>query len=523
MNVFDRQGRWVDERPGDEMLPPLFEAASHPLTRCGDIGAGLWQSDDGGALEDRLVELVDGAEQLVCLCTFLFALPCLDEALRRAAQRGVRVYVLTASGNRLDAELRVDDEFGAKTRREHAALLDRLAGRVLVRSADHFHAKFVLVDPHTAPRGLLFTCNLTREAIRRNTELAVELVPRAARALFGHFCHAFWEQAEHTLLEPGRLVPVEPARRFDPPVPDKQVHVTAPGRTHLRDVVLRIIQRARSQLIIACFGWDHPDVISAIEARLAAGVTVTLLVRPRPAVIPALVRLEQAGAAILGHRWLHAKALWSPEGGSLVMTANLAVHGLDSGFEVGVALPRDAARRLGETLAEWADAGQPFAAAARVREVLGDVVVFNPGPSKLTIVNEQTIDYGVITASTVGDIAGTQPTRWKTPDAKEKARRVVHTWYVKAPRLSSGAKRIEPEPEPEPNPEVEPEASAPDDADSKPAKPKSRRRKTPDPFPIYKEPGKRGKKVVVVDDPRRIDEAEAFAREVGAARVVVEE
>src|SRR5262245_33788150 len=85
--------------------------------------------------------------------------PPTERALIEAAKRGVRVYLLVATEARLDKEIRSDDSFGIKTVEEHKRLLDRLAGWVYVRSAEHFHAKFVVADPKSRPHGVLLTAN----------------------------------------------------------------------------------------------------------------------------------------------------------------------------------------------------------------------------------------------------------------------------------------------------------------------------------------------------------------------------
>lgn len=515
MKGFELQHERVDDSPGDEALPPLFVQAGRTLSREGRLGDGLWQSADDRALEARLIALIDQAAEIVCVCSYLLALPPLDEALRRASSRGVRVYVLTASEGRLDTQLRDGDDFGEKVRREHKDLLDRLAGRVMVRSAEHFHAKFVLTDPRTSPRGMLFTCNLTREAIRRNPELAVEMSGDAVAEAFAWFCHAFWEQAAHGLLEPGRLHAVQPAGRITAPETARSLFVTANGETSLKAAVLDHIRAARSRLMIACFGWDHPDVATAIRDRLAAGVDVTLLVRPRPAVVDRLCDFDKAGATIVGLPFLHAKALWSPESGGLLMTANLSRYGLDEGFEMGIAVQGRQGHLLERVLATWAEHGQPFHGEARVREILGEVMIYAGSPSPLEVVEEQVFDYGRIEATTAGALDKARPRRLGKP-GRTKVHRVVHRWTACAPRLPAKSERVEAE-------ELKNKGGkGKGKGKNAAAEVAETKEQTPTPFPIYKEPGSKGARVVAVRDPRRIAEAEAFAKEVGAARVVVE-
>ena len=81
-------------------------------------------------------------------------------------------------------------------------------------------------------------------------------------------------------------------------------------------------------------------------ARARQGVSLTVLARVRPRAMPALVALAEAGARVLGFKWLHAKALWADSGRGLVMSANLEKHGLDGSFELGVRLDGERAEEL---------------------------------------------------------------------------------------------------------------------------------------------------------------------------------
>jgi cardiolipin synthase len=105
--------------------------------------------------------------------------------------------------------------------------------------------------------------------------------------------------------------------------------------------------------MVASYGLDaEHDVVRALEERARAGVRVTILTRPRPAVVEAAQRLVAAGAIVLGHDKLHAKAIVA-DGRGMVMTANLQTHGLDDGFEVGVHLNTEVSDALKWALSDW--------------------------------------------------------------------------------------------------------------------------------------------------------------------------
>ena len=260
---------------------------------------------------------------------------------------------MLASEARLDREPG-DGEFEQRVLAEHKDMLSRLGGCVLIRSAPHFHAKLVLVDPDANPVGMLLTANLTREALRRNEELAVVLRPEEVKEAAELLRWAMWEGAEHELVDPGNFRSVKPLGAVDHPAPLPQVLATTSSATQLREEAVDLIDSASRELIVASFGWaaDHP-VVERLCARARQGLSLTVLARTRPRAMPALVALAEAGARVLGFKWLHAKALWADSDRALVMSANLEKHGLDDGFELGLRLEGKRAEELRTRLERW--------------------------------------------------------------------------------------------------------------------------------------------------------------------------
>jgi phosphatidylserine/phosphatidylglycerophosphate/cardiolipin synthase-like enzyme len=140
--------------------------------------------DSNGEFIRTLAAAVRKAKDVVCLSSYMIQQSELTKALLEAALRGVRVYVLTAGEeelSRVDTEM--DDIEKAKLD-EYKGLLNSLAGQVLVRTAPHFHAKFLLVDPsERGANGFLMTCNATVDAMSgKNLEVSLSLPSGGSRS-----------------------------------------------------------------------------------------------------------------------------------------------------------------------------------------------------------------------------------------------------------------------------------------------------------------------------------------------------
>ena len=52
---------------------------------------------EGVGFEERIVQLIDSAQEHICVCSFLIADNVIEDALLSAVHRGVRVYLLTSA------------------------------------------------------------------------------------------------------------------------------------------------------------------------------------------------------------------------------------------------------------------------------------------------------------------------------------------------------------------------------------------------------------------------------------------
>lgn len=354
-------------------------------------------------LADRIVMLLRGARKKVVLSSFLLADPEVEDAILDTARRGVRVYVLLASEDRLDIEP-TDGEFERAMRARHEKMLTRLGGWALFRSAPHFHAKAVLADPGGGEgAGLLLTANLTEEALERNDELAVELTPREVDEAFALFRWAFWEFAEHEIVDPDdRFSSVGPIGCVTHPEPSGRVLATSPEAAQLRDEAQRIVENASSELVVASFGWDENHaVVKAVCARARGGLPVTALVRVRESQMPALVSLSESGVRVLGFKWLHAKALCADGDMALTMSANLQPDGLDRGFELGVSLDGTRAKEAKERLTEWSRTARwELRASPELGDIdPGEAIIWRDGRLRdISVEHERRVDLGSVEA-----------------------------------------------------------------------------------------------------------------------------
>jgi cardiolipin synthase len=310
---------------------------------------------------------------------------------------------------------------------------------VLLRSAEHIHAKFLVVDPAspTRARAWLSTANFNK-ALEDSVELGVMLDAPGARAMAACFQWAFWCEAEHELRGPGRLVEIRPKHPGAPPRPDNEtVFATLKDGTALRERVVALIRGARREILAASYGLgaEHPAVQALVEAA-KRGVRVTVLTRPRRAVAAGVAALASAGISIVAHDKLHAKAL-VVDGQALVMSANLETQGLDKGFEVGALVSPGAARGVEETLRDWVSTFPWVYRADTTRGGhLGDfcpaAAALRDGVVKVTESHAQKLAAVVAPhALRLGEAPA--PALKPSPPKGELPRRVLFTWDVVPP------------------------------------------------------------------------------------------
>lgn len=404
-----------------------------------EIGRAVHVSGRNRELVNRIVSLLNEAREMVVLSSFLLADQAVEDAILAAAKRKVRVYILLASEARLDIE-ETDGEFERDMRDQHRKMLDRLGGYALFRSAPHFHAKFVLADPGDDGTGLLLTANLTKEALERNEELAIELTCEEVKEAFVIARWALWEYAEHELIDPDdRFRSVKPIGCVEHPASLPHVLATTSESKQLQTEALRIIKGASRTLVVASFGWDaNHSIVKSLCARTREGLSVTVLARVRENQMPALISLAESGVRVLGFKWLHAKALCADSETALVMSANLQLDGLDRGFEMGVLSNGERAGEVHDRLNEWSKVARwELQRSPKLGDIDGEVRVWHKNKlTDMTIEAKHRVDLGTVkvkSADKMDDAVPPDPP--STNGLPVPAHKIVYEWSVRAPVL----------------------------------------------------------------------------------------
>lgn len=389
-----------------------------------------------------LAHLANAREKAV-LSSFLLADQAVEDAVLKAAERGVRVYVLLASEARLGASPS-EDEFEKRVVDQHKVMLARLGGHALFRSAPHFHAKIVVIDPDTNPAGILLTANLTQEALERNEEFGVTLTPGEVVEAIAYLKWAMWETAEHELIDPkDGFKATNPLGKVQHPADASAIVATTAKTNAIRDEALRLIGTAKTRIIVSSFGWDADHrVVQELCARAREGLEVTVLARLRPTSMPALLALAEAGASVYAFPWLHAKAIWTDSGEALVMSANLQVDGLDQGFELGIRMADNRAAELCERLLAWQNvAPWRLLPHPRLGELQGKTKLWRGGRFEdVEVKDTDDVILGTVTAASADMLDMPRPPLPKGGPLPLMAHELRYSWTVVPPSLASNSK-----------------------------------------------------------------------------------
>jgi|GEM_PF-4861312 phosphatidylserine/phosphatidylglycerophosphate/cardiolipin synthase-like enzyme len=290
----------------------------------------------------KLAEMARWAKDVICVSSFLIQRSDFTDELLKAASRGVRCYLLTAQKKDLMTASAELTDYERELVEEHKKLLDELAGKVKVRTSDHFHAKFALFDPKDKnPWGVMSTSNLVVEAMRgKNLELSVSLTGKEVRSFYHQFVRGFWQEASHELRLDGVLKAVgKPPIGFDLDQGDLSHPATYRGCNTLRDEILEYIDQATRSITIGAWSFQPGyGVASVLEAKAEKGVKVQVLCRTSEINTKALLQVLESGASVHGEDRMHAKFLVVDGERGLIMTSNFGPLGLDEGFESAVRL-----------------------------------------------------------------------------------------------------------------------------------------------------------------------------------------
>ena len=402
-------------------------------------------------LKEEIMNVIHSSRETLLVCSFIIGDDELLDAIDKAVERGVRVYIITASKQRLQRNRDVDS-LQEKMRLEHEMMLDRLASRALLRDAEA-HAKFILADPKGyASRGVLSTANFTTEAFT-HPELGIVLDDEEISLLYHIFIAAWWKLPEHELLEKGKLSAVRPLK----PSIDSQLdeylsdvgdfRITFPGRKRdLHAELLRLIRDSVGPIHISTYNIsdDIPEIFSALVDAAASGKKIRLLIRPRARTTPIVEKLVRNGIEVRGLEGLHAKVLVTktPNGyEAILMTANFEKISLYDGFEVGLLIRAKGATTLRDVLKHWWTNSQwSFELSKKYKDHIGVYRVLKDDVlEEHEIVSVHEEDLGEIQIRNLADYYSFQPEFREVNDACN----VTYRWKIIPPILPSKCKPTE--------------------------------------------------------------------------------
>jgi cardiolipin synthase len=409
------------------------------------VGAKVMTSGKSGALRNQIVQLVEQAKQHVCICSFLLADAKVEEAFIAATDRGVRVYLLTSAEMKLKTSEGEDWGRDDEIRELHKKMLERLAGKVYLRSSDHFHAKYIVAD---GIHGIMTTCNFTTKALLENPELGVRLNQTESQQVWKLFQYQFWEGSEKEMLRKGTLDGVQPQGRFvdlEPEHPVRCSFSTGQPSLLLKEC-LEMIQNAGKSITVTSYGWGNKHITKALRERVSSGINVSIIGRNHRggAQTEHLQQFKDMGCEVYGLPLIHAKSVLvdagTPNARAIVMSANIDDMSMHASHELGVCLNGKDTEQLSDILDDWKGVALTMVHKENFNTIEGDLSVFTEkdGWRDLQIENETISTYDAVKAPSAELVSKAKPV-FKQND-KVHSRVHEHRWTVEVPRLEKGAK-----------------------------------------------------------------------------------
>ncbi|PQJ72746.1 phospholipase D-like domain-containing protein [Polaribacter butkevichii] len=301
----------------------------------------VMESGKNGVLFHKIITVIELAQEMICLQSFLIQDTQIIDALLKAKQeRDVRVFIMGCA----EAKLKFnpyEEEDSFITKEYKTMLEEKFKNNFVHRQAGNLHAKFILIDPKKNPKGYIFTGNFNKKPFYENPELAVELSIAKTKELFQVFVHHFWNHTTDEQTQSSQFDKVKPINRFETVQP-KEILLTSPNKelSKLKTTLLKAVSKAEQEIQFSTFGLDINHKLSqCILDKLKTGVKVTVFCRPRLKTIKDHIEvLAKHGAKVFCHPLIHAKSIIIDNKEAYVFSANFEEHGMDTGFEVGLKL-----------------------------------------------------------------------------------------------------------------------------------------------------------------------------------------
>ena len=343
----------------------------------------IFESGEQKTLFSKIISAIDKAQEFVCLQSFLIQDSALIDSLLKAVERKVKVFVLSSAEARLKDRIEEGTDF---IKANYIQLIDKkFRNHFVHRTAENFHAKYILIDPKTNPKGFICTNNFTENGFAKNPELAVELNKKQSEELYKVFVYHFWEHSTDEQTATTEFEKVKPANKFSLSKLNN-ILLTSPNSelNTLNEALKNSVKNSNKSISFSTFHLDkNIDLIRTILEKAKQGIEVTLFCRPTEKQFNEQLKvLIEAGVHIYFHSLIHAKSLLIDKNIGFVFTANLTDNGLEKGLEVGVKLNEQQAADLAKILIKWTNDFQSKAKKTANLKDLKELEVFKDG--KLT-------------------------------------------------------------------------------------------------------------------------------------------
>jgi phosphatidylserine/phosphatidylglycerophosphate/cardiolipin synthase-like enzyme len=301
------------------------------------------ESGTESVLLKKIISAIDKASELVCLQSFLIQdSEIIDALISAIEERNVKVFVLSSAEARLKDKIEDEADF---IKAKYIKLIDeKFKNNFIHRTAENYHAKYILIDPKTNNgNGFVCTNNFTENGFTKNPELAIELNKEQVQELFKVFVYHFWEHSTGEQTNSNEFAIVTPVNEFNLPQLET-ILITSPNSKYntLNQALISAIESAGKSISISTYKIDCKiELVKALIKKAQQNITVSLFCRPIENQFNEHLKiLLDAGIKIYFHPLLHAKSLLIDDIKGFIFTANIVSKGLDEGLEVGIELDK---------------------------------------------------------------------------------------------------------------------------------------------------------------------------------------
>ncbi|MCA9177464.1 MAG: phosphatidylserine/phosphatidylglycerophosphate/cardiolipin synthase family protein [Planctomycetales bacterium] len=316
----------------------------------------------GAPIREALIHAIRNAKQRVFVASFMLGdNQVIDEMIDAAKRLEGGVYLITALDERsMRRGLQEYEDNEQEAPEERKKNFERLTSSgVYVRGHESCHAKFAVIDSHTAIVG---SANFVAKGFEWTGEANLVLREKTGVRQLSRLFTELWYQGCTWEVPPGQtyLVAERKAQqapaRPEPPTgqPGEIVWTNGSGQMSLLKAIQRTIDAARERLTLSTYSIvgmqkNSALLVDRIHESLRRDVDVRLFVRqrnPYPEQNEELVALHDAGVKIHGDHRNHAKVAIADTTTAMLFSANFdANHGLDSGVEVGARIDDESTMR----------------------------------------------------------------------------------------------------------------------------------------------------------------------------------